>query len=164
MPINPAPPKAPGRRPAPARPVNPSDNRTEGLKGWAQIGQILCVAKGWKADAAAIGIHAPGIISETVALARDNESLAKGIDYLCAAGPYTALVAVCMPLLAQIAANHGKLDAATSGIPGIQPPELLVAKMEAEMERNKLAIMKEIQDAQREAEKLHQQMLQGAAA
>jgi hypothetical protein len=102
------------------------------------------------ADAAAIGIHAPNIGGEVVNLADQNETIAKGVDFLLEAGPYAGLIAATLPLVVQILANHRKVPA--DKIPGVLPPEALEAKMRAEIAKEAARVTREAQDAIREAQ------------
>lgn len=124
--------------------------RRQGLSGVAQVAQIACMTFGLKADAAAIGMHAGPIVTEMARLAETQPFAARLIDPLIVAGPYAALVSVTLPLIAQLAANH-KMGGGFAAL-GTVPPEVLEARMEAEMMRVELEAMRERQAAMQEAE------------
>jgi hypothetical protein len=121
--------------------------RAEGLQGWFQIGQVACIAKGWKADAGAIGQHGEKL-SEEVARVGDNvELVGKGLDILSMTGPYAALMAVALPFVAQIAMNH-KIIPESLALEGTAPPAMLEAQITVQLVR----AQKEALLAQKEAQ------------
>lgn len=130
--------RTPAARPAPAMGVR--EAREAGLKGFAQIGTMICVSRGLWADAATIKDHGPGLARETAALGDQYEEVGKAIDFLVSAGPFTAIIGVALPFVLQIAANHGRIDVEKAGIGGIEDPRDLEARMIAETERTKLLI------------------------
>jgi hypothetical protein len=105
--------------------------RAEAVNGIFQLGQSFLLMAKQYADAAAIGMHGPAISNELVALAETNETIGKGIDFLMTAGPYAGLVTATLPLVLQIATNHGRIPVV--GIPGVTDPKTLQAQMEAEV-------------------------------
>jgi len=129
-----------GRPPA----SNKKDARTEAVIGVFQLVQFACVTTGNHADAAAIGMHAENISHEIVNLADVNEGIAKAIDYLLTVGPYAALVTACLPLVLQVAANHGRVPPNT---PGVIPTELLEARFKADMLAQKAELERQAQEA-----------------
>lgn len=164
MPVNPAPPaspKTPARK-TPARSQgirtapDPGSARREGLSGYAQIASLFCVSRGWYADAGAIKAHGPRLIDETVKLAAENESVGKSIDYLCAAGPLTAVIAAALPLFMQIAANHERIDA--SAVSGVLPPDLLEKQVKNDVMRMQLALQQQADAETREMERMLDEM------
>ena len=106
--------------------------RSEGLQGWAQIGSLVCISKGWFADAGAIGMHAPGLCDEAARLADDNEQVARVLDYLAMSGPYAALMGAALPLVMQLLVNHGKMPV-PAGVAGVMAPAALESQVKAEM-------------------------------
>lgn len=141
--------KATPRRPALAQtPASQHDAREQGLLGLGQIGQAICMMRNWFADAGAIQIHWPAVARETAALADQDERIGKTIDYLVSAGPYAGLLTAVLPLGMQIAANHGRIDVnAASGLGGVMPPEMLEARVKADMARMKAEFAKQTEEA-----------------
>lgn len=125
-----------------------ADSRTEAVTGIFQLIGFGCVVTGNYADAAAIGMHSDGISGEIVKLGAQNEKIGKGIDYLNEVGPYAGLISVAMPLVLQLLANHGRLDA--TKVPGLSRPEILEAKVKAQMAAQAAAEMRQAQEAQAE--------------
>jgi hypothetical protein len=82
------------------------------------------------ADAGAIGLHWPNVAEELATLAESQPAIAKFIDPLIKAGPYTGLVMAILPFAAQIAVNHGRISA---GAMGTQPGNSLSAQVEASL-------------------------------
>lgn len=160
MPIDFSSAKAPPRK-ATTRKATPSRNagtdseslqsrREEGLNGLGQIGQLLCVSTRQYADGAAIGMHWGGIARETAVLADRYESVAKWVDPLIQMGPFTALIAAATPLILQIMVNHKVMPSAS--IPGgtVVAPEVLEARMKADMLRMQLQAERDQMEAERE--------------
>lgn len=151
--------RGPGRPPKVAPPPEPSirQQRMEGLTGFAQGMQALCLLAGQPADAAAIGIHAPDLIPETAKLAEMNSWAGATVDFIIKVGPLAAIVGVFLPFGLQIAVNHRwvKAEAAMS-LPGskVIPPEVLQSQMQAQLMEMQMNAMR----AQREAEAAMQQM------
>lgn len=128
-----------------------TEQRAEGLIQLSGIGQALCVMVGNYADAAAIGRFFPPIAVESAKLADDYDIVARPIDLLIQAGPFTAILAAGLPFALQIMANHGRLDASKLAGQGVVPPEVLEAQMRAEMMRQQAQAMAEQQKALNEA-------------
>ena len=65
-------------------------------------------------------MHGPKVARELVLLGKTNEPVGKVLDLLGQAGPYTGIIFVTLPLLAQLAVNHERIDGSkVSGIPGV---------------------------------------------
>lgn len=137
-------PAAPPRRGAPrasqasiqavSRETPRDEARKEGLTGIGQAASAFLLMRGQYADAGAIGVHGPRLIRETVALARQNEPLGRALDMLSQAGPYTGIAMAALPLIAQIAVNHGRIEAGKAmGIQGVMSPAALEAQAKAEL-------------------------------
>jgi hypothetical protein len=144
----------PARRATPRKPAlaqtaaSQHDAREQGLLGLGQIGQAICMMREWFADAGAIQIHWPNVARETASLADQDERIGKAIDYLVSAGPYAGLLTAVLPFGMQIAANHGRIDAnAASGLGGVMPPDMLEARMKADMAKAKAEFIRQTQDA-----------------
>lgn len=125
-----------------------SDARLEAVNGIFQLAGFGCVMTGNYADAAAIGMHSEPISGEIVKLGAQNEQIGRGIDYLNQVGPYAGLISAVMPLVLQLLANHGRLDA--TKVPGLSRPEVLEAKVKAQMAAQAAAEMRQAQQAQAE--------------
>jgi hypothetical protein len=118
--------------------------REEGLLGVGQALQGICVIAQQWADAGAIGMHVPRIAPELAKLADSYGFIATGVDLVIQVGPFGALLATGMPLVMQILANHKVIDATSIvGAGNVVPPEVLEAKMKAD-------IMRQVAEAQRE--------------
>ena len=138
--------------------------RVEGLMGIAQIAQALCVGSGLMADAATIGMHAPGLVPEIANLADTYEIVAKPIDFLVKVGPFTALIATGLPFILQIAANHKMVNAAALASQGVVDPRTLEAQMRAQVAQVQAAALRAQREAMMEAQKAErelQEMLEG---
>jgi hypothetical protein len=106
--------------------------RAEGLEGWFSIAQVACIAKGWNADAGAIGIHGKKLAAETARVADGVEPIGKVLDMLSMTGPYAALMTAALPFAVQIAMNH-KIIPETLALEGTQPPKALEAQVKAQI-------------------------------
>lgn len=152
-----APPKKAGSARATATPRKTvNDQRSEAVNGIFQLAGFGCVMTGNYADAAAIGMHAGPISTEIVTLGASNDSIGKAIDYLNQVGPYAGLISAVMPLVLQLLANHRRLDA--SKVPGLSSPQVLEAKVKAQMAAQAAEEMRQAQAAQREFETAMAQM------
>lgn len=118
------------------------------------IAGMFLIARGQLADAAAIGMHGPGLAEEIVKLGDEVEEVGKGLDYLTQAGPYAGIMRAAIPLLAQIAVNHNRMKP-NGMIPGLLPKAALEAQARAdlaEMELHALRKQKEAEDKVRQAQ------------
>jgi hypothetical protein len=160
MPITQAP-RAPGKSHTPRSSVtaqstgavvseSPRDkDRREGVEGVFSAASMLTLMRGMYADAGALSIHGPKIAREAMLLGRNNEQIGKALDILGQAGPYTGIVFATLPLIAQLAVNHGRIDASkASGIQGVMSPGALEAKVKAELAELELQALKEQQAAE----------------
>jgi len=134
---------------APRKTLN--ESRNEAVSGIFQLVGFGCVVTGNYADAAAIGMHADPISGEIVKLGAQNEQIGKGIDYLNQVGPYAGLISAVMPLVLQLLANHGRLDA--SKVPGLSSPQVLEAKVKAQMATQAAEEMRQAKQAQDDFDK-----------
>jgi hypothetical protein len=107
------------------------------VNGLFQVATLGFTAKGMYADAAAIAIHGPNVSRELATLAESDERIASVIDYLTTAGPYTGLIMAVLPFALQIAANHGRIDASKTMMPGIREPAELEKEMRSMIEKDK---------------------------
>lgn len=124
-------------------------DRREGVEGVFSFASMFSLMRGQYADAGAFSKFGEGIAREAVLLARKNESVGKSLDLLGQAGPYAGIVLAVVPLVAQLAVNHGRIDAAkASGVQGVTSPAALEAEVKAELAK----MEREALEAQREAE------------
>jgi hypothetical protein len=157
------------QRPAPARktpqsaqpksghPITSSRARAreEALNDWNRLGSLICVMRGWYADAGAIAEHGPGFTHEVATLAEGNEKVAKYLDYLTETGPMMGILSAGLPLILQFAANHGRIDA--EKLPpeaGIIKPEILEERVKAEMKLANARMLAEIKAIHAQAAEL----------
>lgn len=140
MPVNPPQPRAkpkPSAAVAQAARSAVTEARYQAVNGLFQLGSLGLTARGMYADAAATGIHGPNVSRELASLAESDERIASIIDYLTTAGPYTGLIMAVLPFALQIAANHGRIDASKTMMPGIREPAELEKEMRAMIEEDK---------------------------
>lgn len=95
--------------------------------------QLVALPLAFKApaDGAAVEMHAPNIAQALHDLAMEQPEVAAVLDRILKVGPYGALLTAVVPLLLQLAANHGAVPA---GIMGTVPPDVLLAHYRAAME------------------------------
>lgn len=141
-------PKAPV---APVEVTSRQQRREQGLLGVAALGQGLLTLFGQYADAATVRQYFPAIAHEASAIAEENDTFAKPIDFIIAIGPYGGLLAAVLPFAMQVAANHKLANATMLGSQGVVPPEVLEAKYKTEMMRNQAEQMRAQQKAVAEA-------------
>jgi hypothetical protein len=110
---------------------------TQQLTGIVQLSWGVLAATN-PADAAAVKMHGPGIVQSVNQLAQENSTVAKGIEFLTTGSAIGAVVFAVMPLVAQIAANHGRVNPDRLTALGVQDPEKL-----AEVTRNDVHAMQE---------------------
>jgi hypothetical protein len=133
-------PKTPGSSVPRETHLTPRDEtRKDNLMGVMSAGSMLALMRGQYADAGAISAHGPKVARELVLLGKSNEGVGKVLDLLAQAGPYTGIVFATLPLLAQLAVNHGRIDAAkVSGIPGVKSKDALAMEVQAELAEEEL--------------------------
>lgn len=124
----------------------------EGIGGLAQAGLI---AGRQYADAQAVGMHWPGIATELATLAQTEEVIARFVDPLIKAGPYTALAMAVLPLVAQVAVNHKALPAGTMNT---LPGDVLGAQMQMAVQQQQIEMRQQQQQQQAELDRLQAQM------
>jgi hypothetical protein len=129
--------------------------RTDALLGIGQLAQAGLIGARQYADAGAVGRHWPNISEEVARLAAADETIARIIDPLLRVGPYTALIAAVLPLVAQIGVNHGRIPAGTMGtVSG----EMLSSQIQTSLMHAELEARKAQADAERELREMHAQM------
>lgn len=166
MPIisTPPPPKTP-RAPKTGTPPksvasDKTAERSEGLRGWCQIAEAILIGFRQYADAATITTYGPPLSEEIANLAADNDKIAALVDPIVSTGPYGALLAITIPMGAQLAVNHGLLKA---GAMGTVPRETLSARVEASLARAQADALRAQQAAEEETERLQEEIARSRA-
>lgn len=154
-----APPRKPGRPPAPAKTDPRIQARTDAAQGFFQLLGFGCVITGQLADAGAIGRYGPPIANELVKASETSEPIGNLLDLLGKTGPYAGLIITVMPLALQVLVNHKMLQADMFAGAGVVHPEALEAQVKADLARQQSEAMR----AQREAEAELQEFLRVAA-
>lgn len=123
-------------------PPNPNkirQEREDSLNGLFQVGSAILIATNQWADAGAISAHGPNVSRETAKIAERYEKVGNALDALAQVGPFTALLGAVMPMLIQIAANHGRIPAEKVAAFGIKDPRVLESEMRMEARRQAFA-------------------------
>lgn len=152
-----APPRKTAGRIAKPTPVARSSKelREEGLQGLGQGIQALLIMSRQYADAGAIRKHYPPFATEVANIADQYDSVAKFVDPLIQVGPFTALIAVGMPLILQLLANHKIVDASQMAGSGVVPPDVLTSQFKADLARMQTDALREEQEAMLEMQQTH---------
>lgn len=116
---------------------------TEAAEGGLQIAAFAATAVGLHADAAAISMHAENVAPEIAKLAEGNAKVAAGLEWLTENGPYAALISACLPMLLQVAVNHGLVKAERFAGTGVVNPGVLEARFKLSMTEKASAMLKE---------------------
>lgn len=124
--------------------------RAEGLIGIAQLASFGCIIKGQYADAGAIAKHGPNLALEAAKLGESNDQVGKALDTLNATGPYAGLIAVGLPLVLQLLANHGKIKPEAVAGAGVVSPASLEAETKTSMMKQQAEALRAQQAAERE--------------
>lgn len=135
----PTPPRPRGRPPGsatkPKKAPEQKDYRTP-LLGIGQLAAAPCLLAGqalkrpeFIADGAAITTHTPPIADAINQLAHDDPQVAAILDRLLVIGPYGALLAAIMPLVAQIVTNHRKEVLPVTQAFGAVDPDVLISAL-----------------------------------
>lgn len=125
------------------------EQRAEALQGVFQVAGLVLAGTGNLADTAAIGIHQENISDEVAKAAETDEGIARVLNYLTTASPYSGIIIAVMPLVLQILANHGRIAA---GVMGTVKPETLEVQAKAEAAMLMTRMQKDAITAQRAAE------------
>jgi hypothetical protein len=135
---------------SPSRRATPrlTAEREEAVAQLGMFAQVPLMATRQLADAAAIGIYWPKISHEVAKLAESQESVAQVIDPLIRVGPYAGLIAATLPLVMQLAVNHGRVK---PGIAGTVPAVSLQSQMETEIAKAELHALRVQQEAEEQA-------------
>jgi hypothetical protein len=122
--------EAPRTGPIPGPALAPTRQaREKALGGLLQVAAMPCLAvPSLRADAGALSIHGPGIVSAAAEAAEADPRFAALVDRLTVIGPYGALVAATVPLAAQLIRNHFALP-----IPGTEDPAELRTAIEGQL-------------------------------
>jgi hypothetical protein len=166
---------APPRKASPAtRTQKTAPAATAGLKVEARANDVdgifktissIMVLRGMLADAGAINLHSRNISIEIARLAESNEQVARMLDSLTAAGPYSGVLIACLPLILQIAANHDKIDInKAAGLGGILTKADLEQHVEVKMEEMRAEFLDEIAKSRAHIEQMKKQASEQAAA
>lgn len=124
-------------------------DRREGAEGIFSLATMVSLMRGHYADAGAFSKHGPPIAREAMLLGKKNEQVGKALDLLGQAGPYAGIIFATIPLVAQLAVNHGRLEATkVAGLQGVTSPAALEADVKKELAEMELQALQ----AQREAE------------
>lgn len=105
-----------------------------GIMGLLQLAAAPLMVAGAKndaalADAAALTVHGPPIAEALDDLAQERPEFAAVLDRVLSAGPYGALLSAALPLVAQLAVNHGLVPDQIGAIVGAQPRRDLVSML-----------------------------------
>lgn len=163
MPITAAPAAPPARKtsaPPAKRSASKLAEREEAIGGLGQIAQGVLIATRQYADAGAVGLHFPAIAHEVAKLADTDERIAKLVDPILQVGPYAGLLAAVMPLVMQLAANHGRVQA---GIMGTVAPDALEAQVKTAVTRAAVQAKKEQRAMEAELKRMEAELSADAA-
>jgi hypothetical protein len=124
---------APGKATTPESPQAVSQRRTDGVESLVNVGAAVCLGvstrlgDAYKADALVLSSAAKPLALACGEVAEQDPRFAKILDRITASGPYAALAATAVPIVAQLAMNHGvKAMAALNAV----PPEQLLAQLD----------------------------------
>ena len=118
--------------------------RAEAVSGLFQMGAAVCIMVKQLPDSAAISEHGDNVSIECAKLAETDERFANVIDKLTSVGPYAGLMTAIMPLMVQLAVNHKRMEA---GALGTVEPEVLAAKVKADMAEKRTEYLKAARQA-----------------
>lgn len=124
--------KAPAAKPA-AKPAAGPDYRA-GVMGIARMLAAPLAMAGQPADAVAIVTHAPPIADALQNLATARPEVAAALDRVMAVGPYAELLGAVIPLVVQLAHNHGFVPADMAVQMGATPKSEIMAALRTEGE------------------------------
>lgn len=114
------------KAPSPKQAAGPkaSVDFTKELTGLTQLawGVLATISP---ADAGAVRLVGPGMVTAWNGLAQENAQVARGIEWLTSGSAYGAVVMATAPLVLQILANHGRINPESVSALGVQSPEAL---------------------------------------
>lgn len=131
------------------------DQREEAINGLGQLAQAPLLAIRQYADAGAIGLHWPGVAKELAGLADTQPVIARFVDPLIKAGPYTGLVMAVLPFATQVLVNHGVIPA---GAMGSMPANSIAAQVEASLAEQEMQALQAQLQAEQAAQRLRDQI------
>lgn len=169
MPVVNTPPPVREKAPASPKPARESAAlraRREAVGALGQLAQVPLIATRQYADVGAVSMYWPGVADEVAKLAETDERIAQIVDPLCQIGPYAGLITALLPLILQIAVNHGAVAPGAMGtVPasslaaqvetGLAQQELQALRMQAEAEEQARAMRADIEKAREEAKAGH---------
>lgn len=159
MPITNNPPPVKGTISTSARPARKiaatTAKRTEAISQLGMFAQVPLIATRQFADVGAINLHWPKISEEIAKLADQDEQVAKIIDPLLQVGPYAGLIAAVLPLVMQVAVNHGRMS---PGAMGTQPKSALSAQVESALAQQELEALQIQLQAERDSAKMRKEI------
>jgi hypothetical protein len=106
---------------------------TEPLTGLVQLAWGV-LATTSPADAGAVKVAGPGMVTAWNNLAQENAQIARGIEWLTSGSAYGAVVMATAPLVFQIMANHGRVDPARVAALGVHDPKALAEMTKADVQ------------------------------
>src|SRR5712691_7648942 len=139
-------------------PKTQDELRQEALSGVLQLIQFGCLAFGNFADAGAIGVFGPPMVSETVDLAKANSKVASKVDLLIEIGPYAGVVAAAIPFLAQLLVNHKVFKAEQFANAGVMTPESLESEMKMQVMQRAMEAKAKQMEMQNEMKRMQEEM------
>lgn len=134
--------KGPGGRPPKDKPRVAGPKAAQVKKDFTQpLHELVQLAWGTlvpfsPADAGAVKLAGPALVSAWNTLAQENATVARGIEWLTSGSAYGAVVMATAPLVFQVLVNHGKLPHERVAALGVQDPGIL-----AEMTARDVAAM-----------------------
>jgi hypothetical protein len=135
-----------------------TEQRAEAVDGIFQLVGLGCIITGQYADAGAIALHSPPISVEVAELASKNDGIAKAVDTLLQVGPYAGLVAVVMPLVLQLLANHKIVSAEKMANVNVVKPEVLEAQIKTQMAKQAMEALQAQAFAEEELAAMQREM------
>jgi hypothetical protein len=106
-----------------------AERRTAGVESLFNVGAAMALGlsvrlgDAYKADAVVLSMSAKPIASACTEVAEQDPRFAALLDKITASGPYAALAATAVPIVAQLAMNHGVT--AMRALNAVPPEELL---------------------------------------
>src|SRR5260370_1206115 len=139
-------------------PKTQDELREEALNGLLQLAQFGFLAFGDFADAGAIGMHGPPMVTEAVALAKVNSKVAKKVDLFVEVGPYAGIVAAAIPFVAQLLVNHKIFRAEQFANAALVTPATLESQMKTQVMQRAMAAFREQQRVEEEMRNMQEEM------
>lgn len=128
------------------------EHRAAGLMTYFQMGSFGLMILRRFADVGAIARHGEKIAMEAGKVAEEDESMAKGLDFMAKTGPYAGLLGASIPLIAQLLVNYKFMPAEAGASIGAVHPEMLEAQVKADLARQAADAIREQQEAEAEME------------